>query len=81
MSTCSSIVSPSQLLVDDSQSESNVSPTLSQRPSLKESVKSMYQSAQQVKFLDLQAEVESLLQQLQTLKQQRVSTVGCEHQE
>ncbi len=80
MSTWSSIVSPSQLLVDDSQSGSNVSATLSQRPSLKESVKSMYQSAQQVKFLDLQAEVESLLQQLQALKQQRVST-ACEPQE
>ncbi|MBC6422685.1 MAG: hypothetical protein GDA43_18285 [Hormoscilla sp. SP5CHS1] len=33
--------------------------------------KSLYQVDQQVKFLHLQAEVESLWQQLQVLKQQR----------
>ena len=36
------------------------------------STKSLYQVAQQVKFLHLQAEVESLLQQLQMLKKQRL---------
>jgi hypothetical protein len=34
-------------------------------------MKSLYQADQQVKYLHLQAEVESLLQQLQILKQQR----------
>lgn len=72
MLTCSSI-SPSQRLVANSQSVSNVSATLTQRPSLNESKKFPYEAAQQVKFLYLEAEVESLLQQLQTLKQQRVA--------
>jgi len=40
-----------------------------------ESAKCPYRADQQVKFLHLQAEVESLLLQLQTLKQQR-STAG-----
>lgn len=34
--------------------------------------KSVYQADQQEKFLNLQAEVESLLQELQRLKQQRI---------
>ncbi|HEY9834363.1 MAG TPA: hypothetical protein V6D26_27685 [Stenomitos sp.] len=34
-------------------------------------MKSLYQADQQVKYLHLQAEVESLLQHLQILKQQR----------
>jgi hypothetical protein len=37
----------------------------------KESMKSIYQADQQVKFLHLQAEVETLLLELQTLKQHR----------
>lgn len=36
-----------------------------------DSVKSPYQADQQVKFLHLQAEIDSLLLQVQTLKQQR----------
>lgn len=36
-------------------------------------MKSLYQADQQAKFLNLHAETESLLQQLQTLKQQRQS--------
>jgi len=36
-----------------------------------DSVKSPYQAHQQVKFLHLQAEIDSLLLQVQTLKQQR----------
>lgn len=36
----------------------------------------VYQVAQQVKFLHLQAEVESLLQQLQIMKQQRLAATG-----
>lgn len=37
------------------------------------SMKSIYQADQQVKFLHLQAEVETLLLELQTLKQHRLS--------
>jgi hypothetical protein len=40
-----------------------------------ELMKSLYQADQQVKYLHLQAEVESLLQQLQILKQQRLASV------
>ncbi|BAY26622.1 hypothetical protein NIES2100_64380 [Calothrix sp. NIES-2100] len=36
--------------------------------------KSYYQDDQQVKFMHLQAEVDSLLMQLQNLKEQRLST-------
>jgi hypothetical protein len=39
-----------------------------------ELMKSTYQTDQQVKYLHLQAEVESLLQQLQILKQQRLAS-------
>lgn len=56
-----------------SPSQTNVSPT-TEYPRLNESKKFSYQAAQQVKFLHLEAEVESLLQQLQTLKQQRVDS-------
>jgi hypothetical protein len=38
-----------------------------------QSTKSLYQVAQQLKFLYLQAEVESLLQELKFLKQQRIA--------
>ena len=37
-----------------------------------EMMKSIYQADQQVKYLCLQAEVKTLLQQLQSLKQQRM---------
>lgn len=37
-------------------------------------MKSLYQADQQVKYLHLQAEVDSLLQQLQILKQQRIAS-------
>lgn len=42
-------------------------------PSL-EKMKALYRTDQQVKFLDLQAQTDSLLQQLQELKQQRLAT-------
>lgn len=72
MLTCSSSLSPSQRLVANSQPVNNVSAT-TQRPSLNQLKNFPYEAAQQVKFLHLEAEVESLLQQLQTLKQQRVA--------
>ncbi len=67
MSTCSSSRSRSQLLVGNSQTD---------LPHKSESTKSLYQVDQQVKFLHLEAEVESLLQQLQIIKQQRLATSG-----
>lgn len=42
-----------------------------QRSRLIEAMKSQYQLDQQIKFLHLQAEADSLLQQLQSIKQQR----------
>jgi hypothetical protein len=44
---------------------------VAENPRLMTLMKSMYQADQQVKYLHLQAEVESLLQQLQILKEQR----------
>ena len=38
-------------------------------------MKTLYQTEQQVKFLHLQAEVEFLLQQQQTLRQQKLASV------
>ena len=46
------------------------------RTQLIESMKRMYQADQQVKYLHLQAEVETLLLQLQALKQQRLTGAG-----
>lgn len=44
---------------------------------LMDSMKRMYQADQQVKYLHLQAEVETLLLQLQALKQQRLTAAGA----
>lgn len=46
-------------------------------------MKNSYQADQQVKYLHLQAEVDSLLQQLQLLKQQRQNSVtpDADHQD
>lgn len=72
MLSFSSTVYQSQTLVGNAQPVSNISPT-TQHSHLHESKEVPYQAAQQVKFLHLEAEVESLLQQLQTLKQQRIA--------
>lgn len=45
------------------------------RSRLIEAMKSQYQLDQQVEFLHLQADADSLLQQLQALKQQRQSSL------
>ena len=50
---------------------SSSNPTSDPQSRLLEAMKSQYQLDQQVKFLHLQAETETLLQQLQVLKQQR----------
>jgi hypothetical protein len=42
--------------------------------------KSYYQDDQQVKFMHLQAEIDSLLMQLQNLKQQRLSSNSQEQE-
>lgn len=41
-------------------------------------MKTLYQTEQQVKFLHLQAEVEFLLQQQQTLRQQKLASVNTD---
>ncbi|MGB3535526.1 MAG: hypothetical protein WBA13_18660 [Microcoleaceae cyanobacterium] len=67
MSTRSSTLSPTQpikTVQNHNQSSSKAEVTM----------KSVYSVDQQVKFLHLQAEVETLLLRLQTLKQQRSST-------
>ncbi|MFB2834683.1 hypothetical protein [Floridanema evergladense] len=55
------------------QEASNMSIALSNQVRLMEKMKSVYQADQQLKLLNLQAEVESLLQQLQNIKQQRLT--------
>ncbi|MBW4671567.1 MAG: hypothetical protein KME60_30105 [Cyanomargarita calcarea GSE-NOS-MK-12-04C] len=57
---------------------SSVSEVKSESLRASESSKTCYQTDQQVKLLTLQAEVESLLYQLQNLKQQRIALVANE---
>lgn len=71
MLSCPSSLSPSQVVSNQPMSAST------QLSSLHES-KVPYQAAQKVKFLHLEAEIESLLQQLQTLKQQRIADSSCD---
>lgn len=72
MSTRSSSLLYSPRPIGDSQSLINRSTAVTGNPHLVEQMKSPYRADQQVKYLHLQAEVESLLQQLQILKQQRL---------
>jgi hypothetical protein len=78
MPTLSSSHMPSRKPVSDSQSLSKSSATDTSNPRLMELMKSIYQADQQVKYLHLQAEVESLLQQLQILQKQRLTSVPAE---
>jgi hypothetical protein len=75
MSTRSSSLVCSPTPIGDSRTLSNRSTTVTGNPRLIKLMKSTYQTDQQVKYLHLQAEVESLLQQLQILKQQRLTSV------
>ncbi len=59
----------------DYQSVRSPMAAVSTESRLLELMKSLYQADQQVKYLHLQAEVESLLQQLKILKQQRLASV------
>lgn len=78
MLTRSPSLSSSQLLEKNSQRSSDAAATSTEQPKVSPPKKSPYQADQQVKFLHLQAEVESLLQQLKTLKQQRLATASCD---
>ena len=75
MSNWSSSISSSQILVGNPQQVSKISVTSIQSPGVSDSETCPYQVVQQVKLLYLEAEVELLLQQLQSLKQQRISTL------
>lgn len=72
MGICSATMSPSSTLVDNNQSVTS-SATSTQRLHWHEPHKSLYEAGVQVKFLHLEAEVESLLQQLQVMKKQRTA--------
>ncbi len=72
MSTRSSSLLYSPRPIGDSQSVINRSTAVTSKPHPVEQIKSPYRADQQVKYLHLQAEVESLLQQLQILKKQRL---------
>ena len=78
MSTRSSSLIYPPSPVGKSQTLSAPRTAVTENPRLTALMKSLYQTDQQVKYLHLQAEVESLLQHLQILKQQRQgSTVNC----
>jgi hypothetical protein len=73
MSNKSSTLSRPQIATSNPEIASPSMPSTS-FPRKTESVKCPYKADQQVKFLHLQAEVESLLLELQTIKQQRSSS-------
>jgi len=60
------------------QEVSNMSVALTNQARMMELMKSVYQADQQMKLLNLQAEIDNLLQQLQNLKQQRLISAGKE---
>lgn len=71
----STSLSYSPSAIGDSQSLKNRSRSQTDVPRPMELIKFPYQADQQVKYLHLQAEVESLLQHLQIIKQQRLTWV------
>lgn len=71
MSTVSYALTYPQGFVGNSHPVSDASTTSNGRTRVMEMMKSLYQADQQAKYLNLHAEVNSLLQQLQTIKQQR----------
>ncbi|MBE9129393.1 MULTISPECIES: hypothetical protein [unclassified Coleofasciculus] len=64
--------SPSRISASPSGTQSQAAATSDR---LLQLMKSIYQTDQQVKYLHLQAEVDTLLQRLQILKQQRLTSV------
>lgn len=73
MPTRSSTVSGTQTL--DAPS-SRTSGSVMSKPLTIDTMKNLYNTDQQVKFLHLHAEVETLLLELQTIKQQRQETTS-----
>jgi hypothetical protein len=73
MPTRSSTVSGTQIL--DAPS-SRTSGSVMSKPLTIDTMKNLYSADQQVKFLHLHAEVETLLLELQTIKQQRQETTS-----
>ncbi len=78
MSTSSSSLSRSQVLVSTTQMVSEMSEQSNYSRHWNESKQPPYQLDQRVKFLHLAAEVESLLQQLQSMRQKRLTTVSSD---
>jgi len=79
MSVDSSILFQRERTIGKTLTVKDFSPTSTfQNRHMHQSTQTLYQVAQQVKFLHLQAEVESLLQQLQIMKQQRLAATGYE---
>lgn len=74
MSTRSSSLLDSPSPIGESQALRKRSTALTGNTSSVEKMKSLYQADQQVKYLHLQAEVEYLLQKLQILEQQRLTS-------
>lgn len=70
MSTRSSTLIRPENLACDSSAGNSLS-AISGNPRLMQLMQSLYQADQQAEYLNLQAEVETLLQQLQSLKQER----------
>lgn len=70
MSNPSATISRNQSTAISTQMLTKQSLPINPAPS-KDAVKSVYQADQQVKFLHLQAEIETLLLELQTIKQHR----------
>ena len=73
MLTISPSRSRSSVAVSETQVVTEVSPSAAKQPQANELKQPPYQVDQQVKFLHLEAEVESLWQQMQSLKQQRMT--------
>ncbi len=67
-------LTPSPRQIGDSKSAKNSSMAAPNDARLLELMKSLYQTDQQVKYLHLQAEVDSLLQHQQIIKQQRLTS-------
>ncbi|NEP58814.1 MAG: hypothetical protein F6K31_17635 [Symploca sp. SIO2G7] len=72
--TPSSNLNPSPSSIGESQSAKNSSIAAPKDNRMLELMKSLYQADQQVKYLHLQAEVDSLLQYQQIIKQQRLTS-------
>lgn len=75
MSNRSSTASRTQTL--ETPSQSRISGCVLSKPLTIDAMKNLYSADQQVKFLHLHAEVETLLLELQTIKQQRQETTSA----